>query len=140
MVVYVNSNNEIKAVNQTDLEGLIALEVTDGTFDGWNDAKICCYKVNVVDGNVVMLTPYVDSRIVERIDQLGTQTAEVSSNISSEYSDEKYYSENEYCTYQGKVYRFIQNAGRGIEPSNSKYWILCDIATELNRIINLINK
>ena len=74
MKVYVNERNEIHEVNTCSDPSLIELEVTDGTFDGWSEAKICCYKATVQDGNVTMLTPYVDSRLIEHIDQLGRQT------------------------------------------------------------------
>jgi len=74
MKVYVNSKNEIHEVNTCSDPSLIELEVTDGTFDGWSEAKICCYKATVQDGNVTMMTPYVDSRLIEHIDQLGKQT------------------------------------------------------------------
>ena len=74
MKVYVNERNEIHEVNTCSDPSLIELEVTDGTFDGWSEAKICCYKATVQDGNVTMMTPYVDSRLIEHIDQLGKQT------------------------------------------------------------------
>ena len=74
MILYVNENNEIKDVNTTSDPSLIALEVNDETnpFKGWSIAKICCFKVAVSDeGNITMLTPYIDSRLIEHIDQLG---------------------------------------------------------------------
>lgn len=74
MVLFVNERNEVKDVNTTSDPTLIPLEVTDGTFDGWSDAKICCYKVEAVNGEVTGYTPYVDSRLIEHIDQLGKQT------------------------------------------------------------------
>lgn len=74
MKIYVNERNEIHEVNTCTDPSLIELEVTDGTFDGWSEAKICCYKVTVSEGKVTMLTPYVDSRLIEHIDQLGKQT------------------------------------------------------------------
>ena len=74
MKIYVNERNEIHEVNTCSDPSLIELEVTDGTFDGWSEAKICCYKATVQDGNVTMMTPYVDSRLIEHIDQLGRQT------------------------------------------------------------------
>ena len=77
MKIYVDNNNCIKDVNFTSDTSLSEIEVTDGTFDNWSVAKILCYKVKVVDGNVVMLTPYVDSRIVEHIDKLGQQTESI---------------------------------------------------------------
>lgn len=74
MKIYVNDKNEIHEVNTCSDPSLIELEVTDGTFDGWSEAKICCYKATVQDGKVTMMTPYVDSRLIEHIDQLGRQT------------------------------------------------------------------
>lgn len=74
MKIYVNDKNEIHEVNTCSDPSLIELEVTDGTFDGWSEAKICCYKATVNDGNVTMMTPYVDSRLIEHIDQLGKAT------------------------------------------------------------------
>ena len=74
MKIYVNERNEIHEVNTCSDPSLKELEVTDGTFDGWSEAKICCYKATVNEGNVTMMTPYVDSRLIEHIDQLGKQT------------------------------------------------------------------
>ena len=74
MKIYVNEKNEIHEVNTCSDPSLIELEVTDGTFDGWSEAKICCYKATVLYGKVIMMTPYVDSRLIEHIDQLGKQT------------------------------------------------------------------
>ena len=72
MTIYVNDKGEIHST--TPDPTLTEIEVTDGSFDGWSDAKICCYKVKVDNGNVTMMTPYVDSRLIEHIDQLGKQT------------------------------------------------------------------
>lgn len=77
MKIYVNEKGEIHEVNTCSDPSLIELEVTDGTFDGWSDAKICCYKVKVDNGNVTMMTPYVDSRLIEHIDMLGKQVEAV---------------------------------------------------------------
>ena len=76
MVLYVNENNEIKDVNTTSDPSLIALEINDETnpFKGWSIAKICCYQVNVENGVITMFTPYVDSRLIEHIDQLGKES------------------------------------------------------------------
>ena len=70
--IFINDNNEIHdvGVNSLNDESLHEVRVTDGTFDGWSRAKICCYKVNVSDGHVTMMTPYVDSRLIFHIDQL----------------------------------------------------------------------
>ena len=73
MILFVNSNNEIKDVNTTSDQSLTPLVVNDeeNPFANWSVAKICCYKVNVSDGRVTMMTPYVDSKLIEHIDQLG---------------------------------------------------------------------
>ena len=86
MILYVNERNEIKDVNQTTDTSLIPLEVndTDNPFIGWSVAKICCYKVNVKDGMVTMMTPYVDSRLLEHIDQLGKQVEAVTPYMDSQ--------------------------------------------------------
>ena len=81
MTVYVDGESKIRAVGSTSDETLTELEITDGTFDGWTDAKICCYKVNVSDGNVVMMTPYIDSRLLDTIDMLGKQDLQRQSDI-----------------------------------------------------------
>ena len=72
MKIYCNEKGEIHST--TPDPTLTEIAVTDGTFNGWSDAKICCYKVKVDNGNVTMMTPYVDSRLIEHIDQLGKQT------------------------------------------------------------------
>lgn len=73
MVVYVNQNDEIKDVDVTSDHSLTPLEIDDeyNPFAGWTVAKICCYRVQVKDGRVIMMTPYVDSRLIDHIDQLG---------------------------------------------------------------------
>lgn len=79
MKVYVDSENRIKAVDSTTDTSLTELTINDETnpFKDWSIAKICCYKVTVVDGIVTMMTPYADSRMIEHIDQLGNQVEAV---------------------------------------------------------------
>lgn len=80
MKIYQNDRMEIHDVNTNSKEdpSLTEVEVTDGTFDTWSEAKICCYKAQVEDGRVVMLTPYVDSRLIEHIDQVSIQAEKAS--------------------------------------------------------------
>ena len=71
--IFVNDKNEIHdvGVNSLNDESLHEVRVTDGTFDGWSRAKICCYIATVdAQGHVTMRTPYVDSRLIFHIDQL----------------------------------------------------------------------
>ena len=74
MTIYINDRNEIHDVGSTTDPKLTPIEVTDGSLDDMSEALICCYKVTVVDGVVVMRTPYVPSTVLESIDRLGKQT------------------------------------------------------------------
>lgn len=76
MIVYVNENHEIKAVGTTTDESLVALEINDedNPFKDWSVAKICCYKVNVNDGIVTMMTPYRPSSTLDYIDEIGKES------------------------------------------------------------------
>ena len=77
MILFVDSENKVRAVNHTEDTSLTSLYVDESNptypFDGWSTAKICCYKVTVVDGVVTMRTPYIDSRNLEMIDTMGHQ-------------------------------------------------------------------
>lgn len=81
MKIFINSNGEIKDVGHTNDLSLNMVEVSDSMFEGWSIAKICCYKVNVENGNVTMFTPYVDSRIIEHIDKLGKANASTQAQL-----------------------------------------------------------
>lgn len=80
MILYVDSENKIRAVNSTSDTTLTPLYVDETNpefpFTGWSTAKICCYKVNVENGIVTMMTPYVDSRNFEMVDNLDRQITE----------------------------------------------------------------
>ncbi len=75
MIVFVDSESRIKAVNKTSDESLTPLFIDETNemypFTGWSNVKICCYKVNVTDGVVTMMTPYIDSNLLEPIDIMG---------------------------------------------------------------------
>ena len=73
MIVFVDGESKIRAVDKTTDESLIPLYIKDETnpFIGWSKAKICCYMVTVSDGVVTMMTPYVDSRLLDQIDMMG---------------------------------------------------------------------
>lgn len=73
MIIYVNEKGEIHDVNFTNNSSLIAIELNEegNPFEGWTEDKICCYKVAVQEGRVVMMTPYVDSRLIEHFDRGG---------------------------------------------------------------------
>ncbi len=75
MILYVDSESKVRAVNTTTDTSLTPLYVDESNdtfpFKGWSTAKICCYMVNVSDGVVTMMTPYVDSRMIQSKDDLG---------------------------------------------------------------------
>lgn len=82
MVLFVNDKGEIKDIDATEDKSLTALEITgNNPFEGWSDARIRCYRVEVRDGEVVMMTPYVSSTILDHIDYLGHGTERVAENI-----------------------------------------------------------
>ena len=84
MYISVNEKNEIKKVGID--ENLTVLYVDENSADypwnGWSEVKICCYKVEVKDGIVTMMTPYVDSISLDVIDQLGKSTEVNAGDIS----------------------------------------------------------
>ena len=81
MIVFVDDDNRIKAVNETDDETLRELEINDDSnpFKDWSTAKICSYKVEVQDGYVVMMTPYVPSSELGYIETLGKMIDDLAS-------------------------------------------------------------
>ena len=82
MILFVNEKGEVKDVDSTEDKSLTALEVTgNNPFEGWSDARIRCFRVEVRDGEVVMMTPYVSSTILDHIDYLGHGTERVAENI-----------------------------------------------------------
>ena len=73
MIVFVDSEYKIRAVGKTDDASLKPLYIKDedNPFKGWSKAKICCYMTVVQNGHVTMMTPYVDSRMLDQIDLMG---------------------------------------------------------------------
>lgn len=86
MYISVNSQNEIKEVGISTDTSLTSLYVDEKNenfpFKGWSEVKICCYKVEVKDGIVTMLTPYIDSRLIDNFDQLGKASETNANDIS----------------------------------------------------------
>lgn len=84
MILFVNEKGEVKDVDSTEDKSLTALEVTgNNPFEGWSDARIRCYRVEVRDGEVVMMTPYVSSTLLDHIDYLGKGTQAVAESVTS---------------------------------------------------------
>ena len=74
MTVYTDEQGRIKAVGSTEDETLIPVEIIDdddNPFKGWSVPRICCYRIRVVDGHVVMMTPYINSILLDVYDQFG---------------------------------------------------------------------
>ncbi len=85
MIIFTNSKDEIKDVNSTtnvELTGHV-INDKDNPFKDWSTAKICCYKSTVIGGRVTMMTPYVDSRLLDHIEQLGQATEVNASDIEA---------------------------------------------------------
>lgn len=79
MKIYTTDSGEIKAVGQSSDPNLNEIEVNDATnpFTGWSTAKICCYQVYVENGEVLMMTPYIASSALERIEEFGKEMDEL---------------------------------------------------------------
>ena len=84
MKVFVNEEGKIKAIHASDDTSLQMYELDEEhasyPFSGWSEGRILCYKINVapitIDEEptgkymVTMMTPYVDTRIIEKIEDL----------------------------------------------------------------------
>ena len=82
MILFVNDKGEIRDIDSTEDKSLTALEITgNNPFEGWSNARIRCYRLEVRDGEVVMMTPYVSSTILDHIDYLGHGAERVAENI-----------------------------------------------------------
>jgi hypothetical protein len=75
MILYVDNESKVRAVNNTDNAKLTPLYVDETAkmfpFNGWSTARICCYKVTVVNAEITMWTPYRDSTTLDYIDEIG---------------------------------------------------------------------
>ena len=85
MKIFVNDRNEIKDVHSTKDNTLTEIIINDNEnpFKDWSIAKICCYRVNVREGVVCMMTPYVNSLIIEHLDRLGEQNGQTEETVTN---------------------------------------------------------
>ena len=85
MILYVNDRNEIKDVHSTNDTSLKEVFINDeeNPFKDWSIAKICCYRVDVREGVVCMMTPYVNSLIIEHLDRLGEQNGQTEETVTN---------------------------------------------------------
>ena len=94
MIVFTDNEGRIKSVgtNTTEDSTLKEVVIVDDIFDEWSDEKICCYRIGVSEGHIIMLTPYIDSRFIDHFDMSGRKNnensealfdlAEIVSNLS----------------------------------------------------------
>ena len=75
MKIYQNDKLEIHDVESTEdptlTEVFVDDTVEDFPFKDKSEDFICSYKVNVIDGRITMMTPYVDSKALPHIDEQG---------------------------------------------------------------------
>lgn len=74
MIIFINDKGEIKDVDTTTKDNLTAIPLKDeyNPFIGWSKAKICCYRVRISDnGNIGGYYPYVDTRLIPKIEDMG---------------------------------------------------------------------
>ena len=86
MTVYTDEEGRIKAVGSTKDETLIPVEIIDdedNPFNGWSVSRICCYRVRVADGRVVMMTPYKNSILLDVYDEFGSNDIQMTEDIIS---------------------------------------------------------
>lgn len=85
MIVFIDQDGNIRDVedNRTGISSLQRVEILDedNPFKGWSKAKICAYKCQVTDGHVTMMTPRIDSRLLEHINQMSEETEINTANI-----------------------------------------------------------
>lgn len=84
MIIFVNDRNEIKDVHSTNDTTLkeVVIHDEENPFKDWSIAKICCYRVDVREGVVCMMTPYVNSLIIEHLDRLGSQNGQTEESVT----------------------------------------------------------
>lgn len=162
-VVYLKKNNKGDYV-RTDRKSVEAVQSDQGNIYEWGRKKInpsfydvffVC-KVEEVPEEVEPLKyvydeingfrkyegqiTYTEEELSEKTDIVQVGLEETNLNISGNFDPNKIYNLDEYCLYNNNLYRFSQNIGRGIYPTNKLYWTMCDIATELNKLATLIKE
>lgn len=74
MIIFINEKNQIKDIGSTNKDNLTAIVIPkeDNPFEGWSNAKICCYAVQLTnDGKVIGYYPYIDTRLIPKIEDMG---------------------------------------------------------------------
>lgn len=77
MKLYLDNKNKIIAVNSTDRSDLKEIELDETAYDfpftGWSETRICCYRVEVQDGHISMITPYVPTYMISVLENLASE-------------------------------------------------------------------
>lgn len=69
MKVFVNEKNEIKAINISNNESLVEIEVDrDEVFGTMSDFKILHYSIKKLENNVVITYPTIDSELLDKLE------------------------------------------------------------------------
>lgn len=69
MIVFTDNEGRILDVDSTKDASLTRIELADegNPFVGWSKHKITCYRIEVdEEGRVTMMTPYIDSRTINK--------------------------------------------------------------------------
>lgn len=82
MKVFINEKNEIKDVHSTTDGSLTMVELPEGVFDEWSEAKILCQKLDMKDGKYKGFGPAVDTRIIDHLDNLGKANERNASDVT----------------------------------------------------------
>lgn len=105
MILYVDKEKRIMAVNSTERTDLTAVEVDETAemfpFTGWSDTRICCYRIDYhyeqtvteeqmdEEGNAIevtvyseyatidMMTPYVPTHMMSALENLESKNTEL---------------------------------------------------------------
>lgn len=87
MKLYVDLHGRIMAINATERTDLAEIEVDENAMDfpfkGWSESRICCYRVNVENGRITMMTPYVPTHMISALENLETKNAQLKSVMSA---------------------------------------------------------
>lgn len=69
MKVFVNEKNEIKAINISNNESLVEIEVDrDEVFGTMSDFKILHYSIKKLENNIVITYPTIDTELLDKLE------------------------------------------------------------------------
>lgn len=81
MILYLNNRGEIHAVGSTERTDLTKVELDETAigfpFCGWSYTRICCYRIEIENGYITMMTPYVPTHMMSALESLESRNAEL---------------------------------------------------------------